>query len=61
LVEAEVYNMVTSFISSVGFPIFVAVWMMTQGKKEKEELRKAIEANTIAVTQLSIFVQSRKE
>lgn len=33
---------VIQIISGVGFPIFVAVWLLYYGKKQQEELRDVI-------------------
>ena len=33
---------VIQFISTVGFPAFVAIWLLYYGKKQQEELRDAL-------------------
>lgn len=55
----EKYEMIINSISAVGFPIVIALIMIyvvyTMNKCHKEEtneLRKSIENNTIAITQL---------
>lgn len=44
---------VTGFISTVGFPIFVAVWMLFKGSKDSAELKNAVNELTTAVKILS--------
>ena len=33
---------IIQFISTVGFPAFVAIWLLHYGKKQQEELRDAL-------------------
>ena len=42
-----------NFISQVGFPIFVAVWMLYKTSKDSEEIRSAITDLKIAITTLT--------
>lgn len=42
-----------NFISSIGFPIFVAVWMLYKSGKDSEETRDAINELKIAITTLT--------
>lgn len=42
-----------NFISQVGFPIFVAVWMLYKTSKDSEETRNAIDELKIAITTLT--------
>lgn len=42
-----------NFISSIGFPIFVAVWMLYKSSKDSEETRNAINELKIAITALT--------
>lgn len=55
----EKYEMIINSVSAVGFPIVIALIMIyvvfnmnKQHREESEELRKSIENNTIAITQL---------
>lgn len=50
--EQATLNMFTSFISQVGFPIFVAVWMLVRGSKDSRELRDAVNRLTSAIEML---------
>ena len=44
---------IANFISQVGFPIFVAVWMLYKTSKDSEETRSAITELKIAITTLT--------
>ena len=44
---------IANFISQVGFPIFVAVWMLYKTSKDSEETRNAINELKIAITTLT--------
>ena len=44
---------IANFISQVGFPIFVAVWMLYKTSKNSEETRNAIDELKIAITTLT--------
>ena len=44
---------IANFISQVGFPIFVAVWMLYKTSKDSEETRNAINDLKIAITTLT--------
>ena len=46
-------NEIANFISQVGFPIFVAVWMLYKTSKDSEETRNAIDELKIAITTLT--------
>ena len=46
-------NEIANFISQVGFPIFVAVWMLYKTSKDSEETRSAITELKIAITTLT--------
>ena len=59
----DVVNVVTSFISSLGFPIAVCCWLFydkTQDRKvrseEMEAMRKAIEGNTTIMVELKSMI-----
>ena len=44
---------IANFIGQVGFPIFVAVWMLYKTSKNSEETRDAINELKIAITTLT--------
>ena len=44
---------VSQIISTVGFPIFVAVWMLYKSSEDSKQTRQALNDLTIAVTKLS--------
>lgn len=44
---------VSQLISTVGFPIFVAVWMLYKSSEDSKQTRQALSDLTIAVTKLS--------
>lgn len=46
-------SQIANFISQVGFPIFVAVWMLYKTSKDSEETRSAITDLKIAITTLT--------
>lgn len=47
---------VSSFISSVGFPIFVAVWMLYKSTKDTEQMTETINELKVAITELSTLL-----
>jgi len=54
--EPEIVNLVADLIARLGFPIFVAVWMLWRDQKRMDhlvstlwELKKAIEILTIMI------------
>ena len=44
---------IANVISQIGFPIFVAVWMLYKTSKDSEEIRSAITDLKIAITTLT--------
>lgn len=46
-------NDVASFISTVGFPIFVAVWMLYKTSKDSEKMNESINELKNAITLLT--------
>lgn len=44
---------ITSMIGNLGFPIFVAVWMLYKSSKDSEEMRGAINELKEAITVLT--------
>jgi hypothetical protein len=45
-------NEIIEAIKTVGFPIFVAVWLLMKDSKEKKQTREAISMLTIAINKL---------
>lgn len=46
-------NEVAQFISQIGFPIFVAVWMLYKTSKDSEKMNESINELKIAITGLT--------
>lgn len=44
---------ITNFISQVGFPIFVAVWMLYKTSKDSASMQESIDELKIAITTLT--------
>lgn len=44
---------IANFISQIGFPIFVAVWMLYKTSKDSEEMRSSINDLKDAITILT--------
>ena len=51
----------TNIISQLGFPIFVAVWMLYKTSKDSEEMRKSINDLKNAITLLTSEVAHHDE
>lgn len=52
-------NGVQTIISTVGFPIFVAVWMLYKSSKDSEKMSETINELRNAITELSaIFTKT---
>lgn len=49
-------NGVQTIISTVGFPIFVAVWMLYKSSKDSEKMSETIDDLRNAITELSAFL-----
>ena len=45
----ETYDAIVGFVSSVGFPIFVAIFMLTKNSRETADLKNVITDLTTAV------------
>lgn len=43
---------ILTIINSVGFPIFVAIWMLVKDSQEKKQTRETLERLTIAIQKL---------
>ena len=51
----------TTIISQLGFPIFVAIWMLYKTSKDSEEMRKSINDLKNAITLLTSEVAHHDE
>lgn len=43
MAPAEIVDLITRFVSNLGFPIFVAVYLLVYHKRALEDLTKAID------------------
>lgn len=46
-------NDVANFISTIGFPVFVAVWMLYKGSKDSESLKETVNELKVAITEMT--------
>lgn len=46
-------NEIAQFVSQVGFPIFVAVWMLYKSSKDSEAMKDSINELRTAITALT--------
>lgn len=46
-------NDIVQFISQIGFPIFVAVWMLYKTSKDSEKMNESINELKVAITGLT--------
>lgn len=53
-------QVVQGFISSVGFPIFVAVWMLYKSSKDSEKMSESLQELKNAITELTTLMKSEK-
>lgn len=49
-------NAVQTIISTVGFPIFVAVWMLYKSSKDSEKMSETIDDLKNAITELTAIL-----
>ena len=49
------------FISSVGFPIFVAVWMLYKSSKDSDKMSESLQELKNAITELTTLMKSEKK
>lgn len=54
-------QLVQNLISSVGFPIFVAVWMLYKTSKDSSEMKDTINELKNAITEMTTLIKSEKE
>lgn len=45
------------FIRDLGFPIFVAVYMLIDSNKKQEEMRKSIDRNTEVINDIKDYIK----
>lgn len=53
-------QVVQGFISSLGFPIFVAVWMLYKSSKDSEKMSESLQELKNAITELTTLMKSKK-
>lgn len=44
-------------VSQLGFPIFVAVWMLFKGEKDSEMLKETVNELKVAIVELSTYIK----
>lgn len=54
-------NAIGNLISTIGFPIFVAVWMLYKTSKDNEKMTETIGDLKTAITELSTLLKESKE
>lgn len=54
-------NSVQTIISTVGFPIFVAVWMLYKTSKDTEKMSETINELRNAITELSAILTKTED
>ena len=54
-------QVVQGFISSVGFPIFVAVWMLYKSSKDSDKMSESLQDLKNAITELTTPMKSKKK
>lgn len=48
---------IQNLISSVGFPIFVAIWMLYKSSKDSEALKDTIAGLNNSITELTAYIK----
>ena len=54
-------QVVQGFISSVGFPIFVAVWMLYKSSQASDKMSESLQELKNAITELTTLMKSEKK
>lgn len=54
-------QVVQGFISSVGFPIFVAVWMLYKSSKDSDKMSESLQDLKNAITELTTLMKNEKK
>lgn len=52
---------ISSLITNVGFPIFVAVWMLYKSSKDSESLKESVNELKNAITALTENIRGTKD
>lgn len=51
---------IANIISQVGFPIFVAVWMLYKSSNDSKAMNDTINDLRVAITELTTLIQSKE-
>ena len=54
-------QLVQGFISTIGFPIFVAVWMLYKSSKDSDKMSESLQELKNAITELTTLMKSEKK
>ena len=54
-------QLVQGFISTIGFPIFVAVWMLYKSSKDSEKMSEGIQELKNAIIEITTLIKSEKK
>lgn len=54
-------NAVQTIISTVGFPIFVAVWMLYKSSKDSEKMSETIDDLKNAITEMTAILTKSED
>lgn len=54
-------NDLANFISTIGFPIFVAVWMLYKSSKDSTEMKDTISELKNAITEMTTLFKADME
>lgn len=54
-------QLVQGLISSVGFPIFVAVWMLYKTSNDSKEMKDTINELKNAITEMTTLIKNDKD
>lgn len=52
---------VTQFISSLGFPIFIAVWLLYRSHKDNQILKDAIDKLENTIIEIKTYIKTLSE
>lgn len=51
-------EMITNFISSLGFPIFIAVWLLYRSHKDNQLIKDAIDKLENAIIEIKTYIKT---
>ena len=54
-------QLVQGFISTIGFPIFVAVWMLYKSSKDSDKMSESLQELKNAIIELTTLMKSEKK